>query len=190
MRLYTKTGDAGDTSLFGGQRVSKADLRVEAYGTVDEVNALLGVVVATLRASGGTVPGAAAARVDELERIQCDLFRVGAELATPADGPGTIPGSPVSEADVQRLERWIDARDAECAPLRTFILPGGSRTAAVLHHARTVARRAERRVVSLAAATPIRGEVVRYLNRLSDLLFAVARAENARLQVGETPWKP
>ena len=140
MRLYTKTGDSGDTSLFGGQRVSKDDIRVEAYGTVDELNALLGVVVATLASSGGT-PGVVAFRVAEIEQIQCDLFRLGAELATPADGPGGIPGSPVAEADVRRLEGWIDARDAECAPLRTFILPGGARTAALLHQARTVARR-------------------------------------------------
>ena len=189
MRLYTKTGDAGDTGLFGGQRVSKADMRVEAYGTVDELNALLGVVVATLRASGG-VPGAAHSRADELEWIQADLFRLGAELATPNARPGAIPGAPVSEADIVRLEGWIDARDAECAPLRTFILPGGARTAASLHHARTVARRAERRVVRLCDDTDLRGEIVRYLNRLSDLLFAYARAENARLGVTETPWKP
>ncbi len=189
MRLYTKTGDAGDTALFGGQRVSKDHLRVEAYGTIDELNALLGVVVATLPDTVGDGDAATARRV-ELEQIQADLFRLGAELATPPDGPGQVPGSPVSEDDVRRLEGWIDARDAECEPLRTFILPGGARTAAALHHARTVARRAERRIVTLGATTPVRGEVLRYVNRLSDLLFAMARAENTRQCVEETPWKP
>ncbi len=185
MKLYTRTGDDGTTGLFGGGRVTKDALRVEAYGTIDETNAALGWAAAVYRESG--MPETHA-RVAELETIQCDLFRLGAELAAPSKSGNAVPGRPVDDADIARLEGWIDAREAEVEPLRQFILPGGSPSAAALHSARTVARRAERRIVALSRAESVRGEVVRYVNRLSDLLFVMARAANARAGVTDVPW--
>jgi len=185
MKLYTRTGDDGTTGLFGGGRVSKDAARVEAYGSVDEVNAALGWVAATLRRS---VQPDARERVEEIENIQRDLFRVGAELASPTRTGDAVPGRPIDESDVVRLEHLIDAREAEVTPLRQFILPGGSPPAAAMHLARTVARRAERRLVALAQAESVRGEILRYVNRLSDLLFVMARAANARASVPDVPW--
>jgi cob(I)alamin adenosyltransferase len=176
MKIYTKTGDGGETGLFGGQRVPKDALRVHAYGTVDECNAALG-----LARAAGLDPA-----LDELlAQVQAQLFVVGADLATPGES-AHIPR--VGEAEVAFLERAIDELGEALEPLRQFILPGGTAGAAQLHLARTVCRRAERWVVSLAQAEPINGQALIYLNRLSDFLFVVARAANARAGVPDVPW--
>jgi cob(I)alamin adenosyltransferase len=181
MKIYTKTGDKGDTGLFGGARVSKASTRVSAYGEVDELNSVLGVVIAHQ---------ADASREQKtwLEHIQCDLFALGAELAKNPDKQVDLGMALLAPADVTRLESHIDVLDARLAPLKTFILPGGSKAAAFLHVARTTCRRAERALVSLAQAESVRPELVQYLNRLSDLLFTMARAENANANVADVPW--
>ncbi|MFQ3786817.1 cob(I)yrinic acid a,c-diamide adenosyltransferase [Halomonas sp. A29] len=167
-KIYTRTGDKGDTGLGDGSRVAKHDLRVEAFGTVDEANATLGL--AQLHAE------------DELHellaRMQNDLFDVGADLCTPEQESPEYPPLRVTAAQVEYLEQRIDAYNAELATLRSFILPGGTPLAAHLHLARTVARRAERLVTALMADQPINPEVLRYLNRLSDLLFVLARHAN------------
>ena len=183
MKIYTKTGDDGTTGLFGGGRVSKDDLRVEAYGTADELNALLGVA----RAAG---PDATVDRT--LTRIQVDLFVLGAELAT---NPGHKKQKgrgvdQVFEEDVQLLEADIDRAQDELPPLTSFILPGGTACGAALHHARVVCRRAERCVITLSKREPVRPEVIRYLNRLADLLFVLARLVSHRDGRPETPWLP
>lgn len=179
MRIYTKTGDDGTTGLFGGLRVSKATDRVDAYGTVDELNAVLGWT----RAAG--LPG----ELDRvLERVQEDCFRLGAFLAT---APGKDPGiARLTDADVALLERAIDRIEDDLAPLKTFVLPGGGEGAARLHVARTVCRRAERAVVDLAARESVDAVLVRWLNRLSDLLFVQARAANVAAGVSDVPWHP
>ncbi|MCB9630829.1 MAG: cob(I)yrinic acid a,c-diamide adenosyltransferase [Sandaracinus sp.] len=181
MKIYTKTGDAGETGLFGGGRVSKASARVWAYGEVDELNSVIGLA--------RTTP------IDEvvdglLAQIQSDLFDVGAELArTPGrEVKSFVPE--IDDADVERLEQAIDRAESELAPLQTFVLPGGSPAAAHLHLARTVCRRAERRVVALEGEDVPRAVVVRYLNRLSDLLFVLARLANHRAGVPDVPWAP
>lgn len=171
-RIYTKTGDDGTTSLIGGKRVSKDTLRVDAYGTVDELNAVLGLVLC--HAVAQPVQSA-------LEGIQHDLFTVGASLALPQGSDRSEWGIPtVTDADVQRLEGLIDELETQLEPLRQFVLPGGAVPGALLHLARTVARRAERRCVALGAAEPIDMCIVRYLNRLSDLCFVAARFVNLR----------
>jgi len=178
-RIYTRTGDQGDTGLFDGTRVSKADPRVDAYGDVDELNAWLGFA----RASGADAPISAS-----LVRIQRDLFALGAMLADPAHRIATrVEKAALTDARVSELEREIDELETALPPLRRFILAGGSPAGAALHVARTVCRRAERRVVGLGAESvdPI---VVTYLNRLSDLLFVMARATNARAGVTEVEW--
>lgn len=176
MKIYTKTGDAGQTGLFGGQRVSKDSLRVHAYGTADECNAAVGVA----RAAGVD------AELDELlAQVQNQLFVVGADLATPGES-ANIPR--VGEAEVTFLEGWIDRLEASLEPLRQFILPGGTPGAAQLHLARTTCRRAERWAVSLAQEEAINPQVLTYLNRLSDLLFVAARAANARAGSPDVPW--
>jgi len=179
VKIYTKTGDAGETSLFDNTRVSKADARVDAYGEVDELNACLGAA----RAAG--LPHDVA---EALVTIQQELFAVGARLADPsARIAGRVVKAAVQESNVARLEQTIDRLEAELEPLRRFILPGGSMAGSLLHVARTVCRRAERRVVALGpdAVEPI---VVVYLNRLSDLLFVMARAVNRRVGVPEIEW--
>ncbi|MBO6935847.1 MAG: cob(I)yrinic acid a,c-diamide adenosyltransferase [Deltaproteobacteria bacterium] len=178
MKIYTKTGDGGETGLFGGARVSKADPRVEAYGDVDELNAQIGVA----RAVGLD------ADMDELlDTIQAKLFDVGAELAqAPGSKASAMPH--VKEPDVVVLEKAIDTFEQELEPLKTFILPGGCPAAAQLHVGRTVTRRAERRVVALAGQTEVRELIVHYLNRLSDLLFVLARVTNHRAGVADVPW--
>jgi cob(I)alamin adenosyltransferase len=171
-RIYTRAGDAGRTRLATGQTVSKADLRVEAYGAVDETNACVGL--ARLHAAAGLDA--------TLGRIQNELFDLGADLATPAK-PGEAEGQVlrVSEAQVTRLEQEIDAMNEELPPLASFILPGGAPAAAMLHLARTVCRRAERAAVRLAeAGEPVSEPALKYLNRLSDLLFVAARFANDR----------
>lgn len=179
MKIYTKTGDKGDTGLFGGARVSKASLRVAAYGEVDELNAVLGIV------SAHTADPSA---LQELRQIQSELFVLGAELARNPDKPVDLGMSLLAGDDVERLERLIDALDESLPALKTFILPGGSPSAAFLHLARTTCRRAERAVVQLAQSEPVREELVRYLNRLSDLLFTMARAANVRAGTADVPW--
>lgn len=181
MKIYTKTGDGGETGLFGGDRVSKASSRVDAYGEVDELNSVLGVVrTAHL---GGAAPDAFDAL---LATIQSRLFDVGAELA---NAKGRDLGIPlVDDTDITQMEQAIDEAEEEVPPLKTFVLPGGSKLAADLHVARTVCRRAERRVVALAAEAEVRLEVIRYLNRLSDLLFTLARLANVRAGLSDVPW--
>ena len=180
MRIYTKTGDAGETGLFGGPRVPKDDVRVEAYGDVDELNSAVGAARAV-----NEDPELEA----ELARVQEELFCVGAELATPAEAKARAVLPPVEPAWTERLERAIDAWEAELPRLTQFVLPGGSRTAAALHLARCVCRRAERHVVGLPpdAASPA---TLAYLNRLSDFLFVAARIANHRAGRQETGWDP
>ena len=179
MKIYTKTGDAGETSLFDNTRVSKADARVDAYGEVDEVNACLGAA----RAAGVDTETSAL-----IEGLQKDLFALGARLADPSSRiAGRVTKASIGEADVQRLEQAIDRLESTLPPLRRFILPGGSPAGSLLHLARTVCRRGERRVIGLGpgAVDPI---LIVYLNRLSDLLFVMARAVNHRAGVPETEW--
>ena len=179
MKIYTRTGDNGDTGLFDGTRVSKADPRVSAYGDVDELNAWLGF--------------ARAAGLDDemggmIEKIQRDLFALGARLADPAHRIAErVTKAAVTAEDIARLEGWIDRLESELPPLRRFILAGGSQAGASLHVARTVCRRAERAMVSLGqdAFDP---ELLVYVNRLSDLLFVMARAANRRAAAAETEW--
>jgi len=179
MRIYTKTGDAGETGLFDGTRVPKSDPRVDAYGDVDELNAWLGVV-----RSAGTFPD-----IDELlQAIQRDLFAVGSALADPSHKIAKrVDKILLGPDDTARLEKAIDSLETELPPLRRFILAGGTQTGAVLHLARTVCRRAERGIVGLGAdrVDPI---VLTYINRLSDLLFVMARAVNHRSGVTEIEW--
>jgi cob(I)alamin adenosyltransferase len=179
VKIYTKTGDAGETGLFDGTRVSKADPRVEAYGDVDELNAWLGLV-------RGHKP---APDIDDmLDRIQRDLFALGARLADPRHRiAARVEKVVLAEADVARLEEWIDALEASLPPLRRFVLAGGDALGALLHLARAVCRRAERRVVSLGPDMVDTTALV-YLNRLSDLLFVLARTVNARAGSPEAEW--
>ena len=167
-RIYTRGGDKGDTSLGDGSRVPKQSLRVEAYGTVDEANAVIGL--ARLHAD----PEADAM----LARIQNDLFDLGADLCTPEDGRRAAGALRIVAAQIVRLEQEIDAMNARLGPLDSFILPGGTAAAAHLHLARTVTRRAERLICALAAAEPVNPEAVKYLNRLSDHLFVLGRRVN------------
>lgn len=179
MKIYTRTGDSGDTALFGGTRVSKADRRVGAYGDIDELNAWLGLVAA-LTADGATKA--------QLVRIQRDLFALGSRLADPAHRiPGRVTKAAVGPADVARLEGWIDDLDADLPPLRRFVLPGGTQAGAALHVARTVCRRAERAMVELGGGA-FEEELLQYVNRLSDLLFTMARAVNRRAGEAEVEW--
>lgn len=181
-RIYTRTGDAGDTALGDGARTAKFAERVEAYGAVDELNATLGL--ARLHAEGE--PDAA------LERIQNDLFDLGADLCVPPkpeEAEAEHPPLRIVDAQTERLEREIDAMNAKLSPLRSFVLPGGSALAANLHLARTVCRRAERRAVALAAREPVGKPALIYLNRLSDWLFVAARAANVEVG-GDVLWTP
>lgn len=186
-KIYTRRGDEGRTGLLGGSRVPKTDARVEAYGTVDELNATVGLALAT---DDGALGEDDAAR---LERVQDDLFAVGARLAAGdperAEEKGLLPDFPSGRVD--DLEAWIDALDEELPELDAFVHPGGSPAGAHLHAARTVGRRAERAVVAIADDRPeLRDVVLPYLNRLSDLLFTLARAVNRRSGTPEVRWKP
>jgi cob(I)alamin adenosyltransferase len=182
-RIYTRTGDRGETGLFGGGRVPKSHARVEAYGAVDELNSVIGWAIAVQED-------------DDIRRklisIQPDLFTLGAHLATPpAKDRRRRPALPeLGPGRVAELERWIDEADAELPELRAFILPGGVQAGAALHVARTVCRRAERRVVALAAIEPVEDDIIVYLNRLSDLLFMLARLANHRAGASEARWEP
>ena len=187
MKLYTRRGDNGLTDLYGGRRVSKDSLRVEAYGTVDELNSLIGLV----RCSSGP-----ASVLEPLESIQSRLFEIGADLATPEDDAEegeskkrkarSVPR--VSDDHVAELEGWIDHASGAAPAMTHFVLPGGTELASRLHVARCVCRRAERLCVALAHAEPLGEAVVTYLNRLSDLLFAMARQANAEAGVADVPW--
>jgi cob(I)alamin adenosyltransferase len=179
MKLYTKTGDDGTTGLFGGPRVNKDDPRIEAYGTVDELNSVVGLV----RAEGVDH------ELDQLLNIiQNDLFSLGAELATPE--PVAHGTRLIGAIQIAVVEGAIDRYDADVEPLKQFVLPGGSKGAALLHLARTICRRAERELVLLVRESqqPIAGELVVYLNRLSDLLFVAARWANKQAGVVDVPW--
>lgn len=181
LKIYTKTGDDGQTALFGGGRVEKDHPRVEAYGDVDELNAFLGMARAV-----EMMP-----RIDEvLVPIQRDLFSIGALLATPdhAKMREQLQKARIDDDRIAELERAIDDCERELEPLRSFILPGGTPKSAALHVARTVCRRAERRVVALQRADPLPELVVIYMNRLSDLLFMLARVANKRAGAGEVTW--
>jgi len=178
-RIYTRGGDAGETSLGDGARVRKDALRVEAYGTVDEANAVIGLVRLHTAGEADAM----------LDRIQNDLFDLGADLCRPEDGRRGAGGLRVSASQVERLEAEVDRLNAELAPLESFVLPGGEPAAAHLHHARTVVRRAERLTVALAAEEALNEQVLKYLNRLSDLLFVMARHCNDR-GARDVLWKP
>lgn len=179
MKLYTRRGDDGRTDLIGGARVPKHHLRVEAVGSVDELNAAIGLALANHQMDAISRP---------LITVQARLFDLGAQLATPQSAQ---PAPPRIKADhVADLEGRIDEADAGLAPLRSFILPGGTDLSARLHLARTVCRRAERVVVALAEAEPVDSQAAVYLNRLADLLFALARLANAAAGVEDVPWRP
>lgn len=182
MKIYTRTGDEGDTALFGGGRVPKSDLRVRAYGGVDELNAVLGRALTAVE-----IPSSR----ERLARVQHDLFALGAHLATPPTPEGRkrpelppLPGSRIEE-----MESWMDEAEEALPALKSFILPGGCPGAAELHLCRTACRRAERTVVELLPSDPDVGFAVRYLNRLSDLCFVLARLENRRAGVGDVLWE-
>ncbi len=182
MKIYTRTGDDGGTALFGGGRVRKDHERVEAYGTVDELNAAIGWAVCQV--SDEVIR-------DRLQLLQHDLFTLGSDLATPPAREGRArPETPLLPVTrVAEMEAWMDEADMELPELRAFVLPGGATGAAALHVARTVCRRAERRVVTLAESDVVRAEVVTYLNRLSDLLFTLGRLENHRAGCGDVEWE-
>ena len=179
MKIYTRTGDSGDTALFDGTRVPKSDGRVAAYGDLDELNAWLGLVARTCPTATSRT---------QLQQIQRDLFAVGARLADPSHRiAGRVTKAAVSMEDVARLEGWIDEFDASIPPLRRFILAGGAPAGAALHVARTVCRRAERAMVQLGEGA-FENELLQYVNRLSDLLFTMARAVNHRAGIAEIEW--
>jgi len=176
MKIYTKTGDKGKTSLFGGERVNKDDIRVECYGTVDELNSILGLTVTEITNT----------EVKEtLQQIQNDLFNLAGELATPSKKKFV---SPVNQKQIEFLENQIDHFEDKLPTLKQFILPGGSKGAALLHVARSVCRRSERLVVKLSKNDVISENIIIYLNRLSDLLFVLARFENDVNQIPDIPW--
>lgn len=183
MKIYTKTGDQGQTSLYGGGRVDKDHLRIETFGTIDELNADLGVVRAELSRLGEPYQP-----IDELlSHVQNQLFDLGAELASPtAAAKGT---ELLATAAIVALEQAIDRWEAQLPPLKQFVLPGGTEAAARLHVARCVCRRSERALVTLMRSESVRPEVVVYLNRLSDLLFVLARAANHLVGAPDVPWK-
>ncbi len=206
MKIYTRTGDEGETGLFGGPRVAKDDDRIEAYGTVDELNSVIGLaraVLAEARTSarfnsqqtgegarnGAISPEEALSELDSwLNRLQNELFELGADLATPMDAKTSVHR--IAPDAIDRLEDEIDALEATLDPLKSFILPGGSTVAAHLHIARTVCRRAERRVISLDASKEINKSCIVYLNRLSDALFVAGRWINNALDKDDQPWHP
>jgi cob(I)alamin adenosyltransferase len=178
MKVYTKTGDDGSTSLLGGARVRKSDRRIECYGTIDELNACIGLAVVVSGDSGAAL----------LRQIQNELFVIGSHLAA-ADGaapPASLP--PLEESAIARLEMQIDAATAQLPPLRNFILPGGCELAARLHLARTVCRRAERIIVAFAEDRPVSAVILTYLNRLGDWLFVQARLANVLAGAGDVIW--
>ena len=184
MKIYTRTGDTGETGLFDGTRVSKSDARVATYGDVDELNAWLGLARAALVTEGGGHVELPLPRV--LEQLQRDLFALGSRLADPSHKiADRVTKAAISPEDIARVETWIDALETELPPLRRFILPGGSPAGAALHVARTVCRRAERAMVALGGLEP---ELLTFINRVSDLLFVMARAANHRQGTADVEW--
>ncbi len=179
MKIYTKKGDTGETSLFGGQRVRKDHVRIEAYGTVDELNSILGTVISHQPVQKLT---------EHLVEIQKELFVIGADLATPQEKQSKVVR--IKEEPIQQLELLIDELDGVLPKLTSFILPSGSLAATQLHVARTVCRRAERCVLTAMEYEPINPLILQYLNRLSDLLFVMARFENHQKNIEETRWLP
>ena len=180
MKIYTKTGDFGNTSLFGGKRVDKDNQRIEAYGTLDELNSVIGLILVE--------------KVNEKTRkiltiLQQSLFVIGSELATPSDVQSKAI-RPLTNEEIKLLENYIDEIDADLPPLKNFIIPGGTKAASLLHFARTVCRRAERRIVEIDKSENISKNIIAYMNRLSDLLFVIARFENHVTSTPETEWKP
>ncbi len=184
MKLYTRTGDDGSTGLFGGTRVPKNGARIEAYGTVDELNATVGVAITSLPEGTAGVAHLRTMLID----LQSLLFDLGADLATPLDSPHADKVRRLNDDDIRQLETWIDEIDAANPAMTSFILPGGTPAAAHLHVARTICRRAERRVLSCGEEAPLGTAPLTWLNRLSDLLFALARRVNHELGVADTPW--
>lgn len=186
MKIYTKTGDKGETSLYGGTRVSKASARVESYGNIDELNSFIGVAKSWIESDE---------IVNQLKKIQFDLFTVGSESATPVDklmlanGKSRLP-IVISETEISELENWMDAMEKHLQPLQYFILPGGGKAATSLHVARTVCRRAERSLIFLAESEEVRPELIKYLNRLSDYLFVLARYVSKLQNETEEFWNP
>lgn len=181
MKIYTKTGDKGETSLFGGKRVWKDDLRIEAYGSIDELNSIIGIAISEVKNEE---------LIKELRGIQNELFVVGSDLATPIGSDSKKAVVPrVDESYSKRLEGIIDRFDGKLPELKQFILPGGLKGAAILHNARTVCRRAERNVVALSKIENIGTGIVQYLNRLSDLLFVLARFENFSNGIEDILWQ-
>jgi len=179
LKIYTGTGDDGRTKLFGGKIVDKDDLRVEVYGTIDELNSWLGFVLSYSLAKNIS---------ENLLNIQNDLFCLSSELATPKDYKGKIFFQRIGRSDITRLEQLIDTMEIELTPLKNFILPAGTAPSALLHVCRTICRRAERRLISLKKSVSIRNELNIYLNRLSDLLFVMARLVNKQAGVADVPW--
>ena len=180
LKIYTRTGDKGETGLFGAGRVSKASLRVEAYGEVDETNSYIGLVRSFVKDRKLSFM---------LGGMQADLFVLGSDLATPLDSQSRKNVPKITSRDVKRLEKIIDQVEGELEPLRKFVLPAGSQPGSLLHVARTVCRRAERRVVALKEKERVNEQCLIYLNRLSDLLFVLARLANMRAKVGDVEWE-
>jgi cob(I)alamin adenosyltransferase len=178
MKIYTRTGDDGTTGLIGGSRVPKSDAAIECYGTVDELNAAIGLAIAVADSDAAIA----------LRQVQSELFAIGAHLATPAGHTKSATRPSVDGEWITRLEREIDAAQSALSPLRNFILPGGTEFAARLHLARTVCRRAERLIVRLAEAQPVSPVILTYINRLSDWLFVQARRANRLANQPDIPW--
>jgi cob(I)alamin adenosyltransferase len=178
-KVYTRTGDDGTTALGTGQRVPKTARRIQAYGTVDELNAQIGIVL---------ISGLAAELIEPLRRIQNELFHLGAELSVPEADKAKRPGPQIGSRHVEALEQLMDHLSARLEPLKNFVLPGGAPAAAQLHVARTVCRRAEREVVALAEQEPVGPHAIQYLNRLSDALFVLGRYQNKLSGVDELSW--
>lgn len=187
-KIYTRTGDTGQTSLAGGQRIAKDGRRIDAYGTVDELNAFLGAARATAEKSAGQQPGLSAL-CPILKRVQHELFNLGSILATLPEDVHPRQAR-ITEAEIVRLEQEIDEANIQLPVLRSFVLPGATRLDAELHICRTVCRRAERRLVALSREEPVPAEAVQYLNRLSDAFFVWSRWVNAKMQTAETLWEP
>ena len=179
MKIYTRKGDSGETSLFGGSRVSKSSLRIEAYGTVDELNSVIGLAASYSLSPKGTV---------WVKKVQEFLFVLGADLATPPSSDTRIER--IGEEEIETLEQAIDEMEEELEPLKNFILPGGAQAGATLHVARTVCRRAERAAVACGSEENISDYTIKFLNRLSDFLFVLARYENKYDATPEETWKP
>jgi cob(I)alamin adenosyltransferase len=184
MKIYTKSGDLGETALYGGARVKKSDPRVSAYGTLDEANSAIGTALSFFPEASLSL----AKTKSQLIRIQNELFQAGAELATKEGAKNSCPF--VGDTEIAHLEREIDAMETTLEPLQNFILPGGSNAGSFIHLSRTIIRRAERECVALHADFPLRPEIVRYLNRLSDYLFVCARFINHELKLPEIKWVP